>query len=137
MRAISNIKVKLGNHAPPPDEEELEAYREAVREHLDTIRASLQCQVRTDALLPPSAFNSFKSELGLSPIGNGFSVDLAAGSGVADTFQSPGGVKSPDWLDSPSQEIPSEAEVIKDSVIKDQEVVTVDGIELEMIGEGL
>lgn len=63
LRAISNIKVKLANAAPSPSACELRYFREAIKEHLDEIRATLQCKVRTDALLPPSPNNTFQSEL--------------------------------------------------------------------------
>jgi len=63
LRAISNIKVKLANAAPSPSVAELRHFREAIKEHLIEIRATLQCKVRTDALLPPSPHNTFQSEL--------------------------------------------------------------------------
>ncbi|CAE7337472.1 unnamed protein product [Symbiodinium pilosum] len=72
LRAISNIKVKLANAAPTPSSEDLEHYRQAVKEQLHEIRGSLQCKVRTDALLPPSIHNTFQSTV--SP----FNVDLWA-----------------------------------------------------------
>mmetsp|Transcript_71545 Transcript_71545/g.210110 ORF Transcript_71545/g.210110 Transcript_71545/m.210110 type:complete len:346 (+) Transcript_71545:25-1062(+) len=52
LRAISNIKVKLQNHAPSPTSDEIRHYRLAIKEHLDTIRGTLQCKVHSDALLP-------------------------------------------------------------------------------------
>eukprot|EP00403_Amphidinium_massartii_P018725 CAMPEP_0178421420 /NCGR_PEP_ID=MMETSP0689_2-20121128/26637_1 /TAXON_ID=160604 /ORGANISM="Amphidinium massartii, Strain CS-259" /LENGTH=361 /DNA_ID=CAMNT_0020042929 /DNA_START=29 /DNA_END=1111 /DNA_ORIENTATION=- len=33
LRALSNLKVKVQNHAPPPTEEELSYYREGIRQH--------------------------------------------------------------------------------------------------------
>jgi len=63
LRAIANIKVKLANAAPTPSPADLEHYRQAVKEQLHEIRASLQCKVRTDALLPASAHNTFQSSL--------------------------------------------------------------------------
>lgn len=54
LRAISNIKVKLQNHAPAPTREELRHYRLAIKEHLDTIRSSLDCYAPMDALLQRS-----------------------------------------------------------------------------------
>eukprot|EP00929_Paragymnodinium_shiwhaense_P103756 TRINITY_DN6747_c0_g2_i1.p1 TRINITY_DN6747_c0_g2~~TRINITY_DN6747_c0_g2_i1.p1 ORF type:complete len:407 (-),score=56.15 TRINITY_DN6747_c0_g2_i1:160-1380(-) len=34
LRALSNVKVKMQNRAPPPTDEELEHYRQSIREHL-------------------------------------------------------------------------------------------------------
>mmetsp|Transcript_67322 Transcript_67322/g.173340 ORF Transcript_67322/g.173340 Transcript_67322/m.173340 type:complete len:357 (-) Transcript_67322:115-1185(-) len=51
LRAIANIKVKLQNQAPAPSDEEIRHYRLAIKEHLDTIRATLQSKAPTDALL--------------------------------------------------------------------------------------
>eukprot|EP00930_Biecheleria_cincta_P086455 TRINITY_DN75738_c0_g1_i1.p1 TRINITY_DN75738_c0_g1~~TRINITY_DN75738_c0_g1_i1.p1 ORF type:complete len:467 (-),score=76.54 TRINITY_DN75738_c0_g1_i1:90-1490(-) len=42
LRAISNVRVKLQNHAPKPEEEEMANYRAAIKEHLLTIRAALE-----------------------------------------------------------------------------------------------
>eukprot|EP00439_Symbiodinium_sp_Y106_P048760 s3346_g6.t1 len=72
LRAISNIKVKLANAAPTPSSEDLEHYRQAVKEQLHQIRTSLQCKIRTDGLLPPSIHNTFQSTV--SP----FNMDLWA-----------------------------------------------------------
>merc|ERR1719188_2082944 len=52
LRAISNLKVKLQNRAPTPTMEELRSYRLAIKEHIVTIKGTLEGQVcRTDALL--------------------------------------------------------------------------------------
>lgn len=51
LRAISNVKVKLQNRAPSPDHEELQHYREAVKEHLQNIRTSVDVQAPMDPLL--------------------------------------------------------------------------------------
>lgn len=42
LRAISNVRVKLQNHAPKPEEEEMANFRAAIKEHLLTIRAALE-----------------------------------------------------------------------------------------------
>lgn len=63
IRAISNIKVKLSNNAPPPDDDELIQYREAVKDHLQTIKVCLHSKVRMDALLSPSCQYSFRSAM--------------------------------------------------------------------------
>jgi len=51
LRAISNVKVKLQNKAPSPSAEEIQHYRLAIKEHIDTIRATLVSKAPTDALL--------------------------------------------------------------------------------------
>mmetsp|Transcript_73857 Transcript_73857/g.193715 ORF Transcript_73857/g.193715 Transcript_73857/m.193715 type:complete len:344 (-) Transcript_73857:247-1278(-) len=58
LRAVSNIKVKLQNHAPSPSAEEIRHYRLAIKEHLDTIRGTLQSKAPIDALLPRSQPNA-------------------------------------------------------------------------------
>merc|ERR1711920_346609 len=54
LRAISNVKVKLQNRAPCPTSEDIEHYREAIKEHIDSIKATLVSKAPTDALLPRS-----------------------------------------------------------------------------------
>lgn len=54
LRAISNVKVKLQNHAPTPTWEELRHYRLAIKEYIGTIRASLEGHAPMDALLQRS-----------------------------------------------------------------------------------
>eukprot|EP00929_Paragymnodinium_shiwhaense_P103755 TRINITY_DN6747_c0_g1_i1.p1 TRINITY_DN6747_c0_g1~~TRINITY_DN6747_c0_g1_i1.p1 ORF type:complete len:416 (-),score=88.69 TRINITY_DN6747_c0_g1_i1:52-1299(-) len=51
LRALSNVKVKLQNRAPEPSEEELEYYRESIREHIRHVEATLDPRISTDALL--------------------------------------------------------------------------------------
>eukprot|EP00928_Gymnodinium_smaydae_P038530 TRINITY_DN26563_c0_g2_i1.p1 TRINITY_DN26563_c0_g2~~TRINITY_DN26563_c0_g2_i1.p1 ORF type:complete len:499 (+),score=118.84 TRINITY_DN26563_c0_g2_i1:162-1658(+) len=52
LRAISNVKVKLQNRAPPPTEEELWNYRRAIEEHVDYSGITPDGRVRpVDALL--------------------------------------------------------------------------------------
>lgn len=51
LRAISNIKVKLQNRAPTPTGEDIRHYRNAIEEHIDSIRASLEGLGPIDALL--------------------------------------------------------------------------------------
>lgn len=52
LRAISNLKVKIQNRAPTPDIEEIRNYRSAIKEHLASVRGSLEGQIcQTDALL--------------------------------------------------------------------------------------
>jgi len=61
LRAISNVKVKLQNRAPSPTTEEISHYRLAIKEHIDTIKATLVSKAPTDALLrrgPQKAFQA-------------------------------------------------------------------------------
>mmetsp|Transcript_21535 Transcript_21535/g.73822 ORF Transcript_21535/g.73822 Transcript_21535/m.73822 type:complete len:500 (-) Transcript_21535:109-1608(-) len=55
LRAISNLKVKLQNRAPTPTVDELRSYRVAIKEHIGSMKGSLDGQLcQTDALLQPS-----------------------------------------------------------------------------------
>mmetsp|Transcript_109875 Transcript_109875/g.310891 ORF Transcript_109875/g.310891 Transcript_109875/m.310891 type:complete len:449 (+) Transcript_109875:112-1458(+) len=54
LRAISNVKVKLQNRAPSPTCEDLRHYRLAIKEHISTIKATLEGQAPMDALLQRS-----------------------------------------------------------------------------------
>merc|ERR1740138_75886 len=51
LRAILNLKVKLQNHAPTPGREDLRNYRLAIKEHIGTLKGSLEGQPPSDALL--------------------------------------------------------------------------------------
>jgi hypothetical protein len=51
LRAISNVKVKLQNRAPEPTLDEIKSYRLAIKEHIHTIKTTLQSKAPTDALL--------------------------------------------------------------------------------------
>lgn len=51
LRALSNVKVKIQNRAPEPDEEELRYYRDSIREHIQAIEATMESRKPTDALL--------------------------------------------------------------------------------------
>eukprot|EP00929_Paragymnodinium_shiwhaense_P064971 TRINITY_DN32621_c0_g1_i1.p1 TRINITY_DN32621_c0_g1~~TRINITY_DN32621_c0_g1_i1.p1 ORF type:complete len:510 (-),score=99.96 TRINITY_DN32621_c0_g1_i1:216-1745(-) len=51
LRAISNVKVKIQNHAPTPCSEELHQYRAAIKDHLLTIKATLETNMALDPLL--------------------------------------------------------------------------------------
>uniref|UniRef100_A0A0G4HMT4 PH domain-containing protein n=1 Tax=Chromera velia CCMP2878 TaxID=1169474 RepID=A0A0G4HMT4_9ALVE len=51
LRAISNLKVKIMNKAPPPDAAMLEDYRIAIEEHLECVRPSFEAHGNIDALL--------------------------------------------------------------------------------------
>mmetsp|Transcript_3653 Transcript_3653/g.7998 ORF Transcript_3653/g.7998 Transcript_3653/m.7998 type:complete len:413 (-) Transcript_3653:147-1385(-) len=51
LRAISNVKVKLQNRAPPPSHEDLRHYRLAIKDHISSIKATLEGHAPMDALL--------------------------------------------------------------------------------------
>lgn len=51
LRAISNVKVKLQNRAPPPSSQELGHYRRAIKEHVVEFRLSLETSAPMDPLL--------------------------------------------------------------------------------------
>jgi hypothetical protein len=51
LRAISNVKVKLQNRAAPPSAEELNYYRDSVKDHIETIKTSLDNTAAIDPLL--------------------------------------------------------------------------------------
>jgi len=51
LRAISNVKVKLQNRAPHPTHDELTHYRAAIKDHIHSIKATLEGTIPMDALL--------------------------------------------------------------------------------------
>jgi len=51
LRALSNVKVKLKNHAPPPTEQEIRHHRDAIREQVDMIMATQGPRISTNPLL--------------------------------------------------------------------------------------
>jgi hypothetical protein len=51
LRATSNIKVKLQNHAPTPSIKDIGHYRDAIKEHLQTIEFALEGLAPIDELL--------------------------------------------------------------------------------------
>jgi len=51
LRAFSNVKVKVQNRAPSPNEEQLDQYRQAIREHVNGIMEGLEDSIRIDPLL--------------------------------------------------------------------------------------
>mmetsp|Transcript_49256 Transcript_49256/g.86707 ORF Transcript_49256/g.86707 Transcript_49256/m.86707 type:complete len:424 (+) Transcript_49256:88-1359(+) len=65
LRAISNVKVKLQNRAPSPSVEDLKHYRLAIKEHISTIKATLEGQAPMDALLQRNPRKSFHIPNGL------------------------------------------------------------------------
>jgi hypothetical protein len=71
LRAISNVKVKLQNRAPAPTCEDLKHYRLAIKEHINTIKATLEGQAPMDALLQRNPRKSYWLAGGLE---NGVSV---------------------------------------------------------------
>jgi len=70
LRAISNVKVKLQNRAPAPTPEDLKHYRMAIKEHISTIKATLEGQAPMDALLqrnPRKSYHSSSFDVGFPP----------------------------------------------------------------------
>lgn len=59
LRAISNVKVKLQNRAPSPTTDDLKHYRMAIKEHISTIRATLEGHAPMDALLQRNPRKSY------------------------------------------------------------------------------
>merc|ERR1719343_1415874 len=51
LRALSNVKVKIQNRAPEPDEKELAYYRNSIREHIYAMEVTQQPRISQDALL--------------------------------------------------------------------------------------
>lgn len=72
LRAISNVKVKLQNRAPSPSVEDLKHYRLAIKEHISTIKATLEGQAPMDALLQRNPRKSFHIPNGLEAGGAPF-----------------------------------------------------------------
>jgi len=74
LRAISNLKVKLQNRAPSPEDEDLSNYREAIREHVSKLQDSCDSHMLTDALLqrttvrPPPDQKAGVESLGACPL---------------------------------------------------------------------
>jgi hypothetical protein len=65
LRAISNVKVKLQNRAPTPSCEDLKHDRLAIKEHISTIKATLEGQAPMDALLQRNPRKSYHTPGGL------------------------------------------------------------------------
>lgn len=63
LRAISNVKVKLQNRAPAPTGEDLKHYRSAIKEHISTIKATLEGHAPMDALLQRNPRKSYHSSI--------------------------------------------------------------------------
>jgi len=64
LRAISNVKVKLQNRAPSPSDEDLQHYRMAIKEHIQTIKATLEGHAPMDALLQRNPRKSYHTPAG-------------------------------------------------------------------------
>lgn len=65
LRALSNVKVKIQNGAPEPTVEEMEHYRESIREQIHCLEATLDPRISRSALLSRRARRS------LQPVGDG------------------------------------------------------------------
>mmetsp|Transcript_48427 Transcript_48427/g.89206 ORF Transcript_48427/g.89206 Transcript_48427/m.89206 type:complete len:387 (+) Transcript_48427:129-1289(+) len=68
LRALSNVKVKLQNRAPPPTDQELRAYREGIQEHMDEFKTLLQPASSKDALLTPMGLQFQVTDLQKLPL---------------------------------------------------------------------
>lgn len=51
LRALSNVKVKIQNRAPEPTLEDIQHFREAIREHIFSIQATQEPRISSDPLL--------------------------------------------------------------------------------------
>jgi len=96
LRAISNVKVKLQNRAPEPTPDEINSYRLAIKEHINTIKTTLQSKAPTDALLrrspPPQRPNFgqqplFPSAFPPTPTRNAGDTGAAPESGAEASFE--------------------------------------------------
>jgi len=92
LRAISNVKVKLQNRAPSPSAEDLHHYRTAIKEHIATIKATLEGQGPMDALLQRNARATLVDDgMDMDSATAGFSVgDRNEGSGPVGPGSEPG-----------------------------------------------
>lgn len=62
LRALSNVKIKVGNHAPEPTPEELEAYRSSIREHIRALETAPESRIAAgDPLLTPRPSRRFSA----------------------------------------------------------------------------
>lgn len=60
LRAVSNVKVKLQNRAPCPSAKELEYFRGAIEEHIQTAKMTFEKQITCEPLLQRSHRKSFQ-----------------------------------------------------------------------------
>mmetsp|Transcript_105865 Transcript_105865/g.242411 ORF Transcript_105865/g.242411 Transcript_105865/m.242411 type:complete len:391 (+) Transcript_105865:132-1304(+) len=67
LRAVSNLKVKLMNAAPTPDEETLAQYRSAIVEHLKSTKGLQGAESSSDPLLPVCKKRIFQAPLPAPP----------------------------------------------------------------------
>jgi hypothetical protein len=51
LRALSNVKVKIQNKAPQPTDDELQYYRDSIREHILAMQATQEPRISSDPLL--------------------------------------------------------------------------------------
>merc|ERR1712179_579890 len=62
LRALSNVKIKVGNLAPEPSHEELEAYRSSIREHIRALETAPESRIAAgDPLLTPRPSRRFSA----------------------------------------------------------------------------
>merc|ERR1740117_2358696 len=84
MRAISNVKVKLLNHAPVPSSEDLRHYRLAIKEYIDLNKAFADKAPRMDPMLARCEQNVVEQTEAEGP----FRVPCPFLSGDGDDFES-------------------------------------------------
>eukprot|EP00747_Dinoflagellata_sp_TGD_P165693 gnl/TRDRNA2_/TRDRNA2_187344_c0_seq1.p1 gnl/TRDRNA2_/TRDRNA2_187344_c0~~gnl/TRDRNA2_/TRDRNA2_187344_c0_seq1.p1 ORF type:complete len:412 (-),score=77.98 gnl/TRDRNA2_/TRDRNA2_187344_c0_seq1:150-1385(-) len=72
LRAISNVKVKLQNKAPSPSKEDLMHYRQAIKEHINTMQSTLESQAPMDALLQRNPRKTYGVQPALESELNGY-----------------------------------------------------------------
>lgn len=64
LRALANVKIKVGNLAPEPSQEELEAYRSSIREHIRALETAPEFRIAAgDPLLTPWRSRRFSAGL--------------------------------------------------------------------------
>lgn len=64
LRALGNVKIKVGNLAPEPSQEELEAYRSSIREHIRALETAPEARIAAgDPLLTPWRNRRFSTGL--------------------------------------------------------------------------
>mmetsp|Transcript_61340 Transcript_61340/g.146098 ORF Transcript_61340/g.146098 Transcript_61340/m.146098 type:complete len:374 (+) Transcript_61340:112-1233(+) len=87
LRALSNVKVKLQNRAPPPTNDELKAYRYGIQEHMNEFKTLLQPGATKDALLVPIGRQFQVTDMQKQPVPPEFQSQQSSSSGT--TRESP------------------------------------------------
>jgi hypothetical protein len=87
LRALSNVKVKIQNHAPDPDDSELAHFRDSIRESIYAIEATQEPRISSDPLLARCPRKS------LQPVGNGDEDPVPSDQAEEHDASSGGGAK--------------------------------------------